>query len=114
MGHRASLLIKSKETDLEDISSVLIADDIALEVEAGDVVRHGDLEKPQDILTVQITNGKDDFEDGVVNEGGPLAQALFNAVIGGEVTLHLFGTKAKVFQIVEIGKSKEPSWLQHF
>jgi len=92
------------DLDLEDASSVLIADDDDLEVEVGDVVRYVDLEKPQDILTVQITNGKDDFENGIVNESRPLAQALLGAVIGDEVTLHLPGATARVFQIVEIKK----------
>ena len=90
--------------DLEDISSVLIADDDDLEVAVGDVVRYADLDKPLDILTVQITNGKDDFENGIVNESRPLAQVLLGAVVGDEVTLHLPAAKARVFQIVEIKK----------
>jgi transcription elongation GreA/GreB family factor/very-short-patch-repair endonuclease len=90
--------------DLEDVSNVLIADDDDLEIAVGDVVRYADLDKPLDILTVQITNGKDDFENGVVNESRPLAQVLLGAVVGDEVTLHLPAAKARVFQIVEIKK----------
>jgi transcription elongation GreA/GreB family factor/very-short-patch-repair endonuclease len=90
--------------DLEDVSSVLIADDEDLEVAVGDVVRYVDLDKPLDILTVQITSGQDDFDNGIVNETRPLAQALLGAVMGDEVSLHLPAAKARVFQIVEIKK----------
>jgi superfamily I DNA and/or RNA helicase len=90
--------------DLDDVSSVLIADDDDLEVSVGDVVRYSDLDKPLDILTVQITRGNDDRENGIVNESRPLAQILLGAVVGDEVTLHLPGSKARVFQIVEIRK----------
>ena len=54
------------------------------------------------MLTVQITRGKDDFANGIVNESRPLAQALLGAVIGDEVSLHLAGSISKKFQIVEI------------
>lgn len=90
--------------DLEDVSSVLLADEDDLEVAVGDVVRYVDLDKPLDILTVQITSGKDDFDNGIVNETRPLAQTLLGAVVGDEVSLHLPAAKARVFQIVEIKK----------
>ncbi len=90
------------EMDRQAISSVLIETDDDLEIEVGDVVRYIDLANPKDVLTVQITRGKDDFANGVVNESRPLAQVLLGAVIGDEVSLHLAGSSSKKFQIVEI------------
>ena len=77
------------ETDREAVSSVLIDTEDDLEIEVGDVVRYVELTQPNDVLTVQITQGKDDFANGVVNENRPLAQALLGAVVGDEVLLHL-------------------------
>lgn len=93
------------EIDREAVSSVLIDTEDDLEIEVGDVIRYVDLSKPNDVLTVQITSGKDDFSNGIVNESRPLAQALIGAVIGDEVVLHLPGTTARNFLVKEIIKS---------
>lgn len=90
------------EMEREAISSVLIDTDDDLEIEVGDVVRYMDLSQPNDVLTVQITTGKDDFANGIVNESRPLAQALLGAVVGDEVVLHLAGSTSRIFQVVEI------------
>ena len=47
--------------DREAVNAVLIDTEDDLEIEVGDVVRYVDLAKSNDILTVQITSGKDDF-----------------------------------------------------
>jgi transcription elongation GreA/GreB family factor len=94
--------VAQAEIDREAVSSVLIATDDDLEIEVGDLIRYVDLANPNDILTVQITNGKDDFTNGIVNESRPLAQALIGAVVGDEVTLHLAGSASKTFQVIEI------------
>ena len=93
------------EIDREAVSLVLIDTEDDLEIEVGDVIRYVDLSKPNDVLTVQITSGKDDFLNGIVNESRPLAQALIGAVIGDEVVLHLPGTTARNFLVKEIIKS---------
>ena len=93
------------ELDREAVSSVLIDTQDDLEIEVGDVIRYVDLSKPNDVLTVQITSGKDDFSNGIVNESRPLAQALIGAVLGDEVVLHLPGTTARNFLVKEIIKS---------
>jgi transcription elongation GreA/GreB family factor len=90
----------------EAVSSVLIDTEDDLEIEVGDVIRYVDIAKPNDVLTVQITHGKDDFANGIVHESRPLAQAFLGAVLGDEVVLHLAGTASKVFRIIEI-KRKE-------
>lgn len=94
------------EIEREAVNSVLIDTDDDLEIEVGDVVRYADLASPNDVLTVQITNGKDDFTNGIVNESRPLAQALLGAVAGDEVALHLAGGASKTFQIIEIKRKK--------
>ncbi|MFM7331353.1 MAG: GreA/GreB family elongation factor, partial [Brachymonas sp.] len=93
------------EMDREAVSSVLIDTEDDLEIEVGDVIRYVDLAKPSDVLTVQITRGKDDFANGIVNESRPLAQALLGAVVGDEVALHLAGSTSKTFQIIEIKRA---------
>lgn len=95
------------EIEREAISSVLIDTEDDLEIEVGDVIRYVDLAKPNDVLTVQITSGKDDFSNGIVHESRPLAQALIGAVIGDEVVLHLPGTTARNFVVKEIIKSSQ-------
>jgi transcription elongation GreA/GreB family factor len=59
------------------------------------------------VLTVQITHGKDDFANGIVNESRPLAQALLGAVVGDEVALHLAGNASKTFQVIEIKRTEK-------
>ena len=104
-GESSSLQISNEdqaEKDREAVSSVLIDTEDDFEVESGDVVKYVDLKKPEDILTVQITAGKDDIPNGVIHEGRPLAQTLLGAVVGDEVTLHLAGSSMRIFQIVDI------------
>jgi transcription elongation GreA/GreB family factor len=93
--------VQSK-TDREAVNSVLIDSEDDLEIEVGDVVRYVDLTQPKDVLTIQISHGKDDFPNGIINESRPLAQTLLGAVVGDEVALHLTGSVSKKFQIVEI------------
>lgn len=92
-------------TDHEAVSAALIETEDDLEVEVGDVIRYVDISKPGDVLTVQITGGKDDFANGIVNEGRPLAQSLLGAVVGDEVKLHLAGRLSSTFRILEIRRA---------
>ena len=94
------------EIDREAVNSALIDTEDDLEIEVGDVIRYVDLAQPNDVLTVQITQGKDDFANGIVNENRPLAQALLGAVEGDEVLLHLAGSTSKTFQIKEIKRKQ--------
>ena len=97
--------VHQAEVEREAVNSVLIDTEDDLEIEVGDVVRYVDLANMNDILTVQITHGKDDFSNGIVNESRPLAQALIGAVVGDEVSLHLAGSSSKSFQIIEIKRT---------
>ena len=98
--------IAQAEMEREAVSSVLIDTEDDLEIEVGDVIRYVDLAKSNDVLTVQITRGKDDFSNGIVNKSRPLAQALLGAVVGDEVALHLTGSASKTFQVIEIKRTK--------
>ena len=90
------------EEERKAVSAVLIDTEDDLEIDVGDVVRYIELARPNDVMTVQITRGKDDFANGIVNESRPLAQAILGAVIGDQVVLHLAGSASKTFQIIEI------------
>jgi superfamily I DNA and/or RNA helicase/transcription elongation GreA/GreB family factor/very-short-patch-repair endonuclease len=97
------------EIERDAVSSALIADVEYLEVEVGDVINYVDLNQPADILTVQITDGVDNFENGIINEARPLAKALLGAVQGDEIVLHLAGGNSKRLHILEINKHKKQS-----
>jgi transcription elongation GreA/GreB family factor len=86
------------------ISAALIDSDEYVEIEVGDSVKYVDVSKPAVMLSVQITAGKDDFENGVVSESRPLAQTLLGAVVDDEVQLNLPGMNPKVFRVCEIKK----------
>lgn len=85
---------------IETWSADLVENDLTIEV--GDVVRYTDLAHPNDVITVQIVRGKDDFANGMVNESRPLALVMLGASVNDEVALHLVGSAPKTFQIVEI------------
>jgi very-short-patch-repair endonuclease len=93
--------------DLETVRSALLAFDDDLSVRVGDTVRYFDVKKPQDILTVQITQERTDTTAGLVHRATPLAQALLGAVSGDEVIMHLPGASARTFHIVEV--KREPA-----
>jgi superfamily I DNA and/or RNA helicase/very-short-patch-repair endonuclease len=94
------------EIERDTVSSALIADVEYLEVEVGDVINYVDLNQPADVLTVQITDGVDNFQNGIVNEARPLAKALLGAIQGDEIVLHLAGGNAKRLHILEVIKAK--------
>lgn len=95
------------EEEREAVNTALINTEDDLEVEVGDVVRYVDIDMPEDVMTVQITAGIDDFANGVVNKSRPLAQILLGAITDDEVTLHLPGFTPKIFKILEIKKAKK-------
>jgi transcription elongation GreA/GreB family factor len=97
--------IFDSNSDVETVKSLLVGVDDDLEIEVGDVIQYVDITSPNDLLTVQLTHGKDDLANGVINASRPLAQVLLGAVKGDQVILHLAGNASKTFQIVEIKRS---------
>jgi hypothetical protein len=90
--------------DRETVRSALIETEDGLEVGVGDVIRYADIAAPSEVLTVQITIGKQDFARRIINESHPLAQALLGAVVGDEVTPHHAGSASKTYKVIEITK----------
>jgi len=75
-----------------------------MEVQVGDVVCYVDIRKPEDVLTVSITQKATDIANGLIAAATPLAQTLIGSVVGDEVSLHIPGASPKVFRILEIKK----------
>ncbi|WP_085247796.1 AAA domain-containing protein [Gilliamella mensalis] len=86
-------------TNLEKNNPINLTTDV---VEIGDLVHYIDVSKPNDIITVQIIKGENDFSNGVINESCPLAKTLLEAGVNDEKTLHLPGKKPKTLKILEI------------
>jgi hypothetical protein len=82
--------------------TVPVLEDDELCVRVGDTVCYMDINKPGDVLVVQIVEGANDLAAGAIHKGKPLAQALLGAVEGDEVTMHLPGSAARNFKIVSI------------
>ena len=87
------------EIERDAVSSALISDAEYL------VINYVDLNQPADVLTVQITDGVDNFENGIVNEARPLAKALLGAIQGDEIVLHLAGGNSRRLHILEVIKN---------
>jgi very-short-patch-repair endonuclease len=92
-------------SDLEAVRLSLADFDDDLSVRVGDTVRYLDVKKADDVLTVQITGDRTDVSAGFVHRGTPLAQTLLGAVAGDEVTMHLPGTTARTFRVVEVKRA---------
>lgn len=93
------------EMEQQAVSSILVDTEDDLEIEVGDVVRYIDLARPNDVMTVQIARGKDDFANRIVNESHPLAQAMLGAVVGDEVVLRDNKSVSRTFKIIEIKRA---------
>jgi DNA polymerase III delta prime subunit/very-short-patch-repair endonuclease len=94
------------ESHREKFQDAMLESEDDLAVRIGDVVRYIDIKKPEDTMTVRITENTKDLEAGLIHRGTPLAQVLLGAAIGDEVVLHLAGGMARTFRIVEV--KREP------
>lgn len=95
----------SQESETVRAALLDFGDDPAVRV--GDTVRYIDVRKPDDMLTVQITEDKRDMSAGILHRGTPLAQTLLGAVAGDEVTMHLPGASPRTFRIVEVKRATD-------
>jgi transcription elongation GreA/GreB family factor len=87
---------------LQEARNLILETDENLEIQVGDIVRYVDIEKPDDTLSVQITNNVSELATGLVSVNTPLAQTLIGAVVMDEVTLHVPGMQRRVFRITGI------------
>ncbi len=90
------------EADRRIVSEMLLETGEEHEVELGDVVKYVEISNPADVLTVRIVRGATDLANGLISVSAPLAQTLLSAVVGDEVSLHVPGTPARQFRILEI------------
>ena len=89
-----------------DVLDAMLKTDDDVEIEVGDLVRYVDVVKPEDVLSIRITNRSSDLANGVISENTPLAQALLGALAGDEVPLHLPGASRRLFRIMSVSKPK--------
>ena len=90
--------------DRELVLNTILQTNDNVEVEVGDVVRYVDVLKPEDVLSVRITNHPSDLAAGLISVNTPLAQALLGALVGDEASLHLPGRSRRLFRIISISK----------
>jgi very-short-patch-repair endonuclease len=91
--------IEAAQTTVGEILGDTVHD---LDVQIGDIVKYAELNRPDDIISVQIGAQASDVANGVVSFTTPLAQALLGAVVGDEVTLHLPGSRSRIFRVLNI------------
>jgi transcription elongation GreA/GreB family factor len=77
----ARLAAAAEDRQQQILEGMLQTDD-DVEIEVGDLVRYVDVLKPDDMLSVRITNRASDLANGVISENTPLAQALLGALTG--------------------------------
>ena len=82
----------------------MLKTDDDVEIEVGDLVRYFDVLKPEDVMSVRITNRPSDLANGLISENTPLAQALLGALAGDEVPLNVPGGSRRLFRIMSISK----------
>ena len=82
----------------------MLKTDDDVEIEVGDLVRYFDVLKPEDVMSVRITNRPSDLANGLISENTPLAQALLGALAGDEVPLNVPGGSRRLFEITSISK----------
>jgi len=87
--------------DRQLVLDAMLKTDDDVEVEVGDLVHYVDVLKPEDVLSVRITNGPSNLAHGLISENTPLAQALLRALAGDEVPLHLPGGSRRLFRITK-------------
>jgi len=98
--------VPANEADRRVVSQVLLETDEEIEVAVGDIVRYAEVSQPTDVLTVRIVRSASDLANGLISVSAPLAQTLLGGVVGDEVVLHVPGSPARVFRILEIKRSE--------
>jgi transcription elongation GreA/GreB family factor len=92
--------------DRQLVLDEMLKTDDDVEIEVGDLVRYIDVLKPDDVMSVRITNRPSDLMNGLISESTPLAQALLGALAGDEVPLHLPGASRRLFRVISISKAE--------
>ena len=87
----------------EEEADVIALDEAEeLEVRVGETVTYAPLGRQGEPMTVQIVAGPSDVANGRINEGMPLAQALFSAIVDDEVVLRVPGREPQKLVVRKI------------
>jgi transcription elongation GreA/GreB family factor len=79
-------------------------DDEGVFVKVGDHVTYVDMADPETKLQIQIVDGLDHLDQGIVNAARPLAQTILDAEEGDEVELNIPGRPSRMLKIVKVDR----------
>jgi transcription elongation GreA/GreB family factor len=79
-------------------------DDEGVFVKVGDHVTYVDMADPETKLKIQIVDGLDHLDQGIINAARPLAQTILDAEEGDEVELNIPGRPSRMLKIVKIDR----------
>lgn len=107
--------IPAAELDATISQSVLnlASEDEGISVQVGDHVTYTDTAQPETKLHIQIVEGQDRLDAGIVNEARPLAQALLDAEVGDEVELSIPGRPSRILKVLKIDRASSPAPAIH-
>lgn len=91
----------------------LASEDEGFSVQVGDHVTYTDTTQPEIKLHIQIVEGQDRLDAGIVNEARPLAQALLDAEVGDEVELSIPGRPSHILKVLKIDRASSPAPAVH-
>jgi transcription elongation GreA/GreB family factor len=91
----------------------LASEDEGISVQVGDHVTYIDSAQPETKLHIQIVEGQDRLDAGIVNEARPLAQALLDAEVGDEVELSIPGRPSHILKVLKIDRASSPTPAIH-
>lgn len=83
----------------------LASEDEGISVQVGDHVTYIDTAQPETKLHIQIVEGQDRLDAGIVNEARPLAQVLLDAEVGDEVELSIPGRPSHILKVLKIDRA---------
>src|SRR5438552_117073 len=87
----------------EEEADVIALDEAEeLEVRVGETVTYAPLGRQGEPMTVQIVAGPSDVANARINEGMPVAQALFSAIVDDEVVLGVPGREPQKLVVRKI------------
>jgi transcription elongation GreA/GreB family factor len=79
-------------------------DDEGVFVKVGDHVTYVDMADPETKLQIQIVDGLDHLDQGIINAARPLAQTILDAEEGDEVELNIPGRPSRMLKIVKVAR----------
>lgn len=100
----SSLSGEELDTTISQLVLSLASEDEALSVQVGDHLTYIDTAQPDNKLHIQIVEGPDRLDEGIINEARPLAQVLLDAEVGDEVELSIPGRATRILKVMKIDR----------